>query len=122
MKMIAPEDASSSITIGGGMEYVPDDDGMVEVKNADHVETLRMHGYTDAPVKAPDTPKGRTQLQAAPVVQNDDEDDEFDAMTKGELIEWLEDKDVEIPAKPKLAALQELARETKADIKKKASE
>jgi hypothetical protein len=121
MKMIAPEDACSSITIEGGMEYIPNDDGEVEVKNAAHVDTLRMHGYTDAPVAAPTGPKGRTKI-AAREAPDPDEDDEFDGMTKGELIEWLEDKDVEIPAKPKLVALQELARETAADMKKKASE
>ncbi|USN16571.1 hypothetical protein POLEWNIK_00450 [Brevundimonas phage vB_BpoS-Polewnik] len=118
MKMQAPADFSSSCTIEGGKEYVPDDNGIVTVDNPDHAAVLRLHGYTDVRGDLGTPVKGRKAPKPADGDDDDDTDDEFDAMTKGELIEWLEGQDDfdddDIPAKPKLAQLQKLARDHKA--------
>lgn len=119
MRMLAPADACTGVTIEGGKEYTPDKDGIVTVDNPVHEKVLRRHGYVPAEggVLSLAGRKGR-QPAPPPADDDDDQDDEFDAMTKGELIEWLEGQkdfdDDDIPAKPKLGQLQKLAREHKA--------
>lgn len=119
MRLLAPADACTGVTIEGGKEYTPDANGIVVCDNEDHAKVLKRHGYTPAGGGdlAAQQRTGRKPAPA-PIVEDEEEDDEFDAMTKGELIEWLEGQDDfdddDIPAKPKLAQLQALCREHKA--------
>lgn len=107
-RMKAPENWSGGIVIEGGKEYVPDADGIIEVDNEAHIPVLVQHGYVQdaGPVSSKKAPK--------PADDDDDVDDEFDSMTKAELIDWLEERDVEVPNKPKRGQLQQLARDHKA--------
>ena len=91
--------------IEGGKEYHPDENGLVLVENPDHVEILKHHDYTI--YTGPSAPQTAAVASSG---DDDDEGDQFDDMTKGELIEWLEERDVEIPNRPKVDQLRELAR------------
>lgn len=118
MRMLAPADATTGVTIEGGKEYTPDKNGHVECDNPAHEKVLRRHGYVPATGGDLAAATRTSRKPAPPETVEDDEDDEFDGMTKGELISWLEDQDDfdddDIPAKPKLAQLQALCREHKA--------
>lgn len=111
MKLQAPADFAGIVTIEGGKEYQPDKNGMLVCENPAHEHVLRQHGFTTA--------TGVLSAIASRGTETREEDeDEFDAMTKGELIEWLEGQDDfdddDLPARPKLAELQRLARDHKA--------
>lgn len=110
-RLQAPEGLSSPIIVRGGKEYEPDDDGVIICDNPDHEKVLRRHGCTVLSRHAAPAPSRRSE--PAPKASEEDEEDEFDGMTKAELIDWLEERDIEVPNKPKLAQLQALCREHK---------
>jgi hypothetical protein len=94
-KMKAPEGVAYT-QVEGGMEYTPDAKGHITVGNPAHVSVLQRHGY----VTVPDS-------------LTEDEEDEFNGMTKAELIDWLEEHDVVLEdrrySKPELVVLAEKA-------------
>ena len=100
MRMRAPEDSSSGCTIEGGKTYEPDDDGYVEVDNADHAAVLRQHGYTDEPDNREAEPTGRRKTSGTKPSEGKPDTD-FAAMNKDDLIEWLEENDVDVEGRPK---------------------
>lgn len=116
-KLQAPADACSPCTIEGGKEYAPDANGIVTVDNPAHEAVLRQHGYTDVRGALDAARSGAPHQEPKPADDGDNED-EFDGMTKAEMIDWLEERDREddIPNKPKLGALQELCRKVKAEL------
>lgn len=113
-RLQAPADACSPCVVEGGKEYQPDENGIVMVDNPDHVAVLRLHGYTEVTgVLA-----AQKNRPAAPP-SGDDDEDEFDDMTKAEMLDWLEENDREddIPAgKVKVPELREICRKAKAEI------
>ena len=64
------------MSVEGGAEYVPDKTGHVTVNNPAHVPFLARHGFT-----------------AVPDEVTEEEEAEFEAMTKSELIDWIEERD-----------------------------
>lgn len=104
MKLKAPEGVTQFVT-SGGTSYPVDENGLVETDNADHVREMTHHAHGFVPHTGPSAPV------AAPEEDDEEEntDDPFAGMTKADLRDWLDERDIEYDAKASKADLLEIA-------------
>lgn len=106
-KLKAPEGCGAFVT-STGVEYKPDEDGLITVENEAHVSemTHHHHGFVVAAHVAPPASKTGTGVTT--------EEDIFLGMTKDDLRDWLDERDVEYPNRSSKDDLLSLARNFKA--------
>lgn len=96
-KMKAPKGVVGEQTIEGHT-YDIGKDGVIKVAIADHVATLRRHGFEDH-------------------IEDRDLDKEIEGMDRDELVEFIEERggDVPVSPKPKMKELRKQARQIVAE-------
>ena len=102
MRLKAPEGVTQ-FQASSGMAY-PVEDGHIEVENASHAAEAmhHTHGFKPAPAApTPPAPKSGTGTEA---------DDPFVGMTKDDLRDWLDERDVDYPNRASKDDLLALAR------------
>lgn len=86
--MQAPKGTTSAVI--EGQEYDVPKNGIIEVKNADHIETLKRHGFIEA---------------------DDSGEPDFESMEDAELIAYIEERGGDADDSMKTKKLRRLARE-----------